>query len=86
MAQRQLRLPTRCGLGHEQEEILRKGYAYIGLVNQKVGLDGVKKLTAYGDRYAGTDISTDDISYDILSQAGQAVRDQYSVLLGDSSL
>ncbi len=68
--------------GMNREEILRKGYAYIGLVNQKVGLDGVKKLTAYGDRYTGTDISTDDISYDILSQAGQAVRDQYSVLLG----
>lgn len=68
--------------GMNREEILRKGYAYIGLANQKVGIEGVKKLEAYGDRYAASDISTDDISYDILSQAGQAVRDQYQVLLG----
>lgn len=65
-----------------REEIMRKGYAYVGIVNQKVGIEGVKKLTQYGNRYASGNISDDDLSYDILSQTGQAVKDQFALILG----
>jgi len=68
------------GMAHEA--ILREGYAYVGVNVQKVGIQGVQKLTAYGDRYAAGSIPDDDISYDILSQAAQAVRDQYGLILG----
>ncbi|RZL00797.1 MAG: hypothetical protein EOP36_14195 [Rubrivivax sp.] len=68
------------GMGHEA--FLREGYAYVGVNVQKVGLQGVQKLKQYGDRYASASIPDDDISYDILSQAGQAVRDQYPLVLG----
>jgi hypothetical protein len=68
------------GMAHEA--ILREGYAYIGVNVQKVGVQGVQKLTQYGNRYASLSIPDDDISYDILSQAGQAVRDQSSLLFG----
>lgn len=68
------------GMAHEA--ILREGYAYVGVNVQKVGVQGVQKLTAYGDRYAAGSIPDDDISYDILSQTGQALRDQSAVLLG----
>lgn len=68
------------GMAHE--EILRKGYAYVGIANQKVGTQGVQKLTQYGERYAGNAIGDDDLSYDILSQTGQAIRDQYAMILG----
>lgn len=65
-----------------REAILREGYAYIGVNVQKVGVTGVQKLKQFGDRYAAMSIPDDDISYDILSQTAQAVRDQYAVLLG----
>jgi Alpha/beta hydrolase domain len=68
--------------GMNHEEILRKGYAYVGIVNQKVGITGVQKLPQYGDRYAAHSISDDDLSYDILSQTGQAVKDQFATILG----
>lgn len=68
--------------GMNREEILRKGYAYVGVANQKVGMEGVKKLTQYGDRYVTGSVSDDDLSYDILSQTGQAVKDQFAVILG----
>ncbi|MBC7699196.1 alpha/beta hydrolase domain-containing protein [Aquabacterium sp.] len=64
------------------EAILREGYAYIGVNVQKVGVTGVQKLKQFGDRYAAMSIPDDDISYDILSQTAQAVRDQAAVLLG----
>ena len=54
----------------------------MGVNVQKVGIQGVQKLTAYGDRYAAGSIPDDDISYDILSQTAQAVRDQYGLILG----
>lgn len=68
------------GMAHEA--ILRDGYAYIGVNVQKVGVQGVQKLKQFGDRYAAGSIPDDDISYDILSQAAQAVRDQSALLLG----
>lgn len=68
------------GMAHEA--ILREGYAYVGVNVQKVGIQGVQKLTAYGDRYAAGSIPSDDISYDILSQTAQALRDQNDLILG----
>ena len=68
------------GMAHEA--ILRDGYAYIGVNVQKVGIQGVQKLKQYGSRYAAESIPDDDISYDILSQTAQAVRDQSGLLLG----
>lgn len=68
------------GMAHEA--ILREGYAYVGVNVQKVGVQGVQKLTAYGTRYAAGSIPDDDISYDILSQTAQALRDQSGLLLG----
>lgn len=64
------------------EALLREGYAYIGVNVQKVGVTGVQKLKQFGSRYAAMSIPDDDISYDILSQTAQAVRDQSAVLLG----
>lgn len=63
-----------------KEEFLRQGYAYVGLTNQKVGLDGSKEKNP--SRYGAGNLPNDDISYDILSQAAKAVRDQSGVLLG----
>lgn len=63
-----------------KEEFLRQGYAYVGLTNQKTGLEGSKEKNP--TRYAAANLPNDDISYDILSQAAKAVRDQYQVLLG----
>ena len=65
-----------------REAILREGYAYIGVNVQKVGVTGVQKLKQFGDRYAALSIPHDDISYDILSQTAQAVRDQAALILG----
>ena len=63
-----------------REEFLRQGYAYVGLTNQKTGLAGSKEKNP--TRYAQGNLPNDDISYDILSQAAKAVRDQSGVLLG----
>lgn len=63
-----------------KEEFVRQGYAYVGLTNQKTGLEGSKEKNP--TRYAAGNLPNDDISYDILSQTAKAVRDQYQVLLG----
>ncbi len=68
------------GMAHEA--ILREGYAYIGVNVQKVGIDGVKKLTQYGTLYAQSAIPDDKLAYDIFSQTGKAVREQAATLLG----
>lgn len=68
--------------GMAREAFLREGYAYVGVNVQKVGLQGVQKLKQYGSRYAIGSIPDDDISYDILSQVGQALRDQSALALG----
>ncbi len=63
-----------------KEEFLREGYAYVGVTNQKTGLEGSKEKNP--TRYGAGNLPNDDISYDILSQTAKAVRDQYQVLLG----
>lgn len=63
-----------------REQFLREGYAYVGIANQKTGLEGSKK--ANPTRYAQGQLPNDDISYDILSQTAKAVRDQSGLILG----
>jgi hypothetical protein len=53
------------------DEIIRGGYAYIGLTAQKVGANA---LLGDPGRYATINHPGDAYSYDILSQAGQALR------------
>jgi hypothetical protein len=72
--------------------LLREGYAWVGVSAQKIGIDALRVSKVYpparipiGDpvRYAALDTQkTDGFSYDIFSQAGNAVRTQAGVLLG----
>jgi Alpha/beta hydrolase domain len=53
-------------------ELLNDGFAYVGVTAQKVGISA---LTAWDPtRYGSLSIPSDDYSYDIFSQAGQALR------------
>ena len=52
-------------------ELLNEGFAYVGVTAQVVGING---LTAWDPaRYGSLSIPSDDFSYDIFSQAGQAL-------------
>jgi hypothetical protein len=60
------------------EHVLREGYAWVGVSAQNVG---VARLVSWNPtRYAGLDVTQggtvtgDDLSYDIFSQVGQAIR------------
>ncbi len=59
------------------EHILRAGYAWVGVSAQRVGVDRLKSWspTRYGslDVTEGGTITNDALSYDIFSQAGQAI-------------
>src|SRR5712671_5801376 len=59
------------------EHILRSGYAWVGVSAQRVGVDRLKSWSParYGtlDVTAGGAVPTDVLSYDIFSQAGQAI-------------
>jgi len=68
--------------GMAREEIVREGYAYIGVNVQKEGITGIQKLKQFGDLYKPGSIPDDKLAFDIFSQAGKAVRDQAAVLLG----
>jgi hypothetical protein len=53
-------------------QLLNDGFAYVGVTAQAVG---VNALTAWDPaRYGSLSIPSDDLSYDIFSQAGAAVR------------
>jgi hypothetical protein len=53
-------------------ELLNDGFAYVGVTAQAVGISA---LTAWDPaRYGSLSIASDDYSYDIFSQAGQALR------------
>jgi hypothetical protein len=60
------------------EHILRSGYVWVGVSAQRVGVDAMKAWSPnrYGtlDVTAGGTINNDALSYDIYSQAGQAIR------------
>jgi hypothetical protein len=54
------------------DQLLRDGFAYVGVTAQTVG---VNALTAWDPaRYGSLSSPSDDYSYDIFSQAGQALR------------
>jgi len=59
------------------EHILRSGYAWVGVSAQRTGVDRLKSWspTRYAslDVTAGGTVPTDVLSYDIFSQAGQAI-------------
>lgn len=69
-------------------EILRNGYAYVGVSAQKVGVEGGPSLLAAGnplkkanpERYGRLHHPGDAFSYDIFSQAGSLLRAPSNVL------
>jgi hypothetical protein len=66
-------------------ELVREGFAWVGVSAQKLGVDALKSSDPQrGDavRYAGLSHPGDSFSYDIFSQAGQAVHDNPGALLG----
>jgi len=60
------------------EHMLRAGYAWVGVSAQQVGVTALKKFSTarYGsiDVNQGGTVANDALSYDIFSQAGQAIR------------
>jgi hypothetical protein len=70
-------------LGHT--ELIREGFAWVGVSAQKVGVDALRSDPAPRgdpDRYASLSHPGDDYSYDIFSQAGEAIRTNPSKVLG----
>jgi alpha/beta hydrolase family protein len=61
-------------------ELVRDGFAWVGVSAQQVGVDAAKS----GDpaEYSSLSQPGDSFSYDIFSQAGEAVRDQAALILG----
>ncbi|WIY00576.1 alpha/beta hydrolase domain-containing protein [Amycolatopsis mongoliensis] len=62
------------------EHFLREGYTYVGVTTQKAGADKLKSLDPV--RYGTVDLSSDALSYDVFSQAAQAVRTHPELLGG----
>lgn len=70
-------------LAHNQ--LVREGFAWVGVSAQKVGVDALRSNDPQrGDaaRYAGLSQPGDSYSYDIFSQAGQAIRHDAATILG----
>jgi len=67
-------------------ELIRDGFAWVGVSAQWQGVQAAKGLTSAvpGDpvRYATLSHPGDGFSYDIFSQAGQAIRDNSALVLG----
>jgi len=61
-------------------EVLSQGYAYVGVTAQTAGMNELKAWDA--KRYAALGDSNDGQSYDIFTQAAEAVRDDAATLLG----
>ncbi|MCW2620612.1 MAG: hypothetical protein JWL64_214 [Frankiales bacterium] len=66
-------------LGHD--DLIRKGDVYVGVSAQAVGVNALK--VADPARYAGLSHPGDSFSYDMYSQAGQAIRAGAPSVLGD---
>ncbi|MGW3967153.1 alpha/beta hydrolase domain-containing protein [Amycolatopsis sp. NPDC005003] len=62
------------------EHFVREGYAYVGVTTQKAGADKLKSLDPA--RYPAVNLSGDALSYDVFSQAAQAVRANPQLLGG----
>ena len=61
-------------------ELMREGYAWVGVSTQTLG---VRALRAWDrQRYNELHLTTDGVSYEVFSQAAQAVRHQSDVVLG----
>jgi hypothetical protein len=76
---------------HMHVELIRAGYVWVGVSAQAAGVNQLKCpallppfCPAVGDpgRYGSLVHPTDSYSYDIFSQAGQAVRDNAALVLG----
>lgn len=65
---------------YTHNELIREGYAWIGVSAQAVGVAATKAADPV--RYAALSHPGDSYSYDIFSQAGQAVRDSAATILG----
>ncbi|MGO8860629.1 MAG: alpha/beta hydrolase domain-containing protein [Acidimicrobiales bacterium] len=61
-------------------ELVREGFAWVGVSAQAVGVDAAKAIDPA--EYSSLSHPGDSFSYDIYSQAGQAVRDDASQILG----
>lgn len=74
---------------HTHTELIRRGYAWVGVTAQAVGLNALKSsepapgrpTTGDPARYAALTHPGDSYSYDMFSQAGQAIRDDAELLL-----
>ena len=76
---------------HMHDELIRAGYAWVGVSAQAVGSNALKlpacappSRPVCGDpvRYGSLTHPGDSYSYDIFSQAGQAIRDNAGTILG----
>lgn len=65
---------------YTHNELIREGYAWVGVSAQATGAAATE--TADPVRYADLSHPGDSYSYDIFSQAGQAVRDSAVTILG----
>lgn len=65
-------------------EILRTGAVYVGVTTQATGVNAAvtKEAARYGAAGANLSHPGDSFSYDIFSQAGQAIRDHQDLILG----
>jgi hypothetical protein len=61
-------------------QFLRAGYAWVGVSAQKIGAEALNRIKP--DRYGSISIPSDDLSYDIFSQAAQAIRRRPGLVLG----
>ncbi|MBL7494774.1 hypothetical protein I6A84_10355 [Frankia sp. CNm7] len=68
---------------HMHTELIRSGYIWVGVSAQAVGVDALK-AAPLGDpaRYGALNHPGDSYSYDIFSQAGQAIQDKAGRMLG----
>jgi hypothetical protein len=71
-------LPNDWTMSHT--ELIRSGYAYVGVSAQAVGVNALK--TSRPDRYAQLNHPGDSYSYDMFTQAGKQIRSATSNVLG----
>ncbi len=65
---------------YSHEHFIRRGYAWIGVSAQSMGVNGASGLKAWSPaRYGSLNLASDALSWDIFSQAAQAVRNPASV-------
>ena len=69
---------------YAHNELIRRGAAYVGVTAQRVGVTAAvtREPARYGPAAANLVHPGDSFSYDIFSQAGEAVRDNPTLLLG----